>query len=203
MAQPVVELDPCPYEKIGERKRGSVGRSFRVGPAVVGAGDAVVDLLPGVLADVVDEHPAGAGLEGEGERVAQAERPDRAVRACCGVEERIDGGDRAVGVDAEDLAETVVECLRVRPVRVLADGDEELAVGAEVERAAVVVRGAREVLELEDHDLAAGSGHVAHRGEPADAVVNRGRRGRVVDVHEVVDGEVRVERNAEQAALTR
>src|SRR4051812_47345711 len=32
-------------------------RPFRVRPAVVGAGDAVIDLLPGALADVVDEHP--------------------------------------------------------------------------------------------------------------------------------------------------
>ncbi len=40
-------------------------------PAVVGAGESLVDLFPGRLAHVVDQDPAGAGLDGEGERVAQ------------------------------------------------------------------------------------------------------------------------------------
>src|SRR5258706_223000 len=48
----------------------AVGGAFGEGPAVVRAGDAEVDLLPGVLADVVDQHLAGGGVEGEVERVA-------------------------------------------------------------------------------------------------------------------------------------
>ena len=42
--------------------------AFDAWPAVIRSRVAVVDLFPGILADVVDEHPAGAGLEGEGER---------------------------------------------------------------------------------------------------------------------------------------
>src|SRR5205085_11055566 len=38
-------------------------RPLGSGPAVVRAGDPLVDLLPGGLAHVVDEDPAGAGLD--------------------------------------------------------------------------------------------------------------------------------------------
>src|SRR5882724_1151609 len=51
-------------------KTGIGGRAFGGGPTVVGSCDAVVDLLPGVLPDVVDEEAAGTGLHREGERVA-------------------------------------------------------------------------------------------------------------------------------------
>ena len=141
----------------------------------------------------------GAGLEGEGEGVAQAEGPDGAVVAGGLVEERVVGGDRAVRVDAQDLAEEVGQRLGVGAVGVLADGDVELAVGAEVQGAAVVVGGAAEVVEVEEDGLAAGHGHVAVGGEAADAVVDGGRGGGVVDVDEVVGREVGVEGHAQQA----
>src|SRR5688500_2968476 len=57
---------------------GVVGGAFGGGPAEVGGGGALVDLFPGRFADVVDEHASSAGLEGEGEGVAEAFGPDRA-----------------------------------------------------------------------------------------------------------------------------
>ena len=93
-------------------------------------------------------------------------------------------GNGAVAVEAEHLAEQVRQRLRVGAVGVLADRRVELPVGAEGERAAVVVRGAAEVVEIEDHDLAAGLGDVAVRGEAADAIVNSRRGRRVIDIHE-------------------
>src|SRR5262245_36070414 len=47
------------------------------GPAVVGARDAVIDLLRCVLPDVVDEHPPAGRIEVKGERIAETEGPDR------------------------------------------------------------------------------------------------------------------------------
>ena len=52
-----------------------------VRPAVVCPGDAVVDLFPRVLADVVDEEPRLHRIEREGKRVAQPERVDETVVA--------------------------------------------------------------------------------------------------------------------------
>src|SRR5262249_45870592 len=49
-------------------------------PAVIGSREALVDLLR-PAAHVVEEQPTGFRLDGEGERVAQAERPDRSVLA--------------------------------------------------------------------------------------------------------------------------
>ena len=116
-------------------------------------------------------------------------------------EERIVGRNRAVLVDAQHLSQHVPHRLRIRAVGVLTDGDVELPIGAEVQRAAVVVRGAAQVVEVEDHDLAAGDGDVAIGGEPADAVVHGGRRRRVVDVDEPVGGKCRIEGDSKQTAL--
>ena len=96
-------------------------------PAEVGAGDALVDLLPGRLAHVVDEDRPGAGLDRERERVAQAEGVDELVDAGGRPHERVVGRDQVpdrgvvarrdapvecADVDAELLAQEVGEGLR-------------------------------------------------------------------------------------------
>src|SRR5687768_14781180 len=139
-------------------------------------------------------------MHAEGERIAQAEGPDGAVVAGGGVVKRIIRGDGAVPVDPQHLAEAVGERLRVRGDGVLADGDVELPVFAEVNRAAVVVRRG-EGLEIHQYDLAAGQGDVAVRGEAADAVVDGARGGRVVDVDVLIAEKVGIEGDAEEAAL--
>jgi hypothetical protein len=70
-------------------------------------------------------------------------------------------GDRAVLVEAQQLAERIAQVLRLRRVAVLADADVELAVGAEVHAAAVVVGRAREVGQVDQRQLAARGGDVA------------------------------------------
>ena len=117
-----------------------VRRSLGRRPAIVGAGEALVDLLPGVLAHVVDEDPPRARLHGERERIAQAECPDGAVLAPGRGEEGVIRGDGAVAVDPEQLALEGIEALGRLARRLLADGDVELAVAAEVERAPLVAR---------------------------------------------------------------
>src|SRR5574341_322970 len=74
-------------ERIAEAGRTAI--TFATGPSIIRSGHAVIDLLPGTFADVVDEHAARAWLEGEGEGVAQAQSPDRAIDAGRLVVERI------------------------------------------------------------------------------------------------------------------
>ena len=142
-------------------------------------------------------------LERERERVAQPERPDRPVLAGRGCEERVVGRDRAVGVDAQDLAEQVRQRLRVAPFAFSPTRDVQLAVGPEVQRAAVVVGRTAEVVQIEEDRLAARHRDVAVRRESADAVVDGGCSGRVVDVDVVIGREVGIEGESEQAALAR
>ena len=59
----------------------------------------------------------------------------------------------------------------------------------------------RERVHLEDDNFAIGDGDVAVGRKAADAVVARGTFGRVVDVDKMIRGKVRVERDAEDAAL--
>src|ERR1700754_1327506 len=87
--------------------------AFCGGPTVIRTGDAVVDLFPGVLTNVVDEQASGAGLKRERKRIAQAECPDRSIRTRCCVEEGVVVWNRAVGVDTQNFPETIGECLRV------------------------------------------------------------------------------------------
>jgi hypothetical protein len=88
-------------------------------------------------------------------------------------------------------------------VRVIADGDVELAVEAEVQGTAIVVGGEGEIVQLEKNRLAAGFGDVPVGREAADPVVPRVAHDRVIDVHVLIGREVRIERDAEQAPLTR
>ena len=95
-----------PYSKIGSIsgvKAGGVPgvevvRAFADAPAVVAAAEPrrlVVDLLAGALADVADQHRAGAAqpgrVEGEAPRVAQAERPDLVERAAASADAPTNG----------------------------------------------------------------------------------------------------------------
>jgi hypothetical protein len=89
----------------------------------------------------------------------------------------------------------------VRAVRIFADGDIQLPIRAEVQRAAIMIRGAAEVIQPQDERLAAGDRGVTFGREPAHAVVPRGRADGVINVNEAVRAEVRIERDAEQAAL--
>ena len=181
-----------------------VGRvAFAVGPAEIAPRDALVDLLEGCFADVVDVHQARARLDVKRVGIAQTVRPDGPVDAGCLVQERVVRRDRAVGVDAEDLAERVRQRLRVAERLVVADGDVELSVGAELERGGGV-DGVHRVGQVEHVHLAAGHGDVAVQRESADAIV--GRRGRrsadgVRDVDELVGREVRIKSEAEEAAF--
>ena len=86
-------------------------------------------------------------------------------------------------------------------VRVLADGGVELAVWSECERTAIVIGGATQSVEVEQNLFAAGRGNVAVGGKPADSIVNGRGGGRVVDVDELIGGELRIEGDAEQAAF--
>ena len=146
---------------VGERQAGdAVDGAFAVAPSVVapaGAGGFVVDLLAGALSDVADDHGAGAAeagvVEGPLPRVAEAEGPDLGP----GVDRRVvdegvvGGHAQAVGVrrwhvdiDAEHLAEQRGGILRavlgIVAAAAVAHPDVEVAIGAEVQRAAVVVR---------------------------------------------------------------
>src|SRR6185295_2474772 len=82
-------------------------RSFGGGPTIVGSGDAIVDLFPGTLTDIVDKHPPCVWLKREGERVTQSHGPDGPVKSGSCIEKGIVGWDGAVRIDAEHFAQTV------------------------------------------------------------------------------------------------
>src|SRR5882672_5404429 len=75
--------------------------TFRGRPAVIRSRNPVIDLFPGALAHVVDEHARGAGLKREREWIAQTQRPNRSIDSSGGVEEWIVCRNCAVGIDAQ------------------------------------------------------------------------------------------------------
>jgi hypothetical protein len=68
-------------ERIAEARVGGRTGSFAIRPAIVRPGDAVIDFLERVLANVIDEHARRAWLEGERVGISQAHGPDRPVVA--------------------------------------------------------------------------------------------------------------------------
>src|SRR5262249_53205210 len=127
---------------------------------------------------VADKNPPGLWLDREGERVAQAERPDGAVLTPGRGGEGVILGDGAVGVDPQELAQQRVELLRWCPGRQLAHRDVELAVTPEVNRSPLVSgrdRAIRLVLivALEEDPLAAIDGYVAAGSQAADPMMGK------------------------------
>jgi len=86
-------------------ERRIAGRTFGCGPAVVRTSDAVIDFFPGGLANIVDEEPGCVWLKSEGERIAEAKRPDGAIVSSGGIVKWIVRGDGAVSIDAQHLRE--------------------------------------------------------------------------------------------------
>src|SRR5262249_28266333 len=143
---------PRPAVRIGEDRIDVAGllaarrqRPFTVGPGEIAPGDADVDLLDREVADVSDPELVRRGVEAHPERIAEAVGPDLPAVGPH-ADEWVVGRDRAVEVQAEDLAVERRQVLRVRvgrragsalivAVPRVADSDVELSVGAHAEHA--------------------------------------------------------------------
>src|SRR5262245_44166908 len=129
-------------------------RAFTKTPAVIASAPArrfVVDLLPGVLADIRNDHRPRASarrqVETEPPRIPPSEAPDFGSR-----QSRVSGrhdepGWMRVGhrdVDAQNLPKELVRILRVvvriAPASAVALRDVEVPVGPECQTAGVVIR---------------------------------------------------------------
>ena len=201
------------------RGPGRVARgALHDGPAVVAAVLDAVDLLPRVLPHVADPEALRAHVELVG--VAEAVGVDLVALGAVGGGERVVGGDAVLGalghvvdVDPEDRAEQGRRVLpvpeRVAPAAAVAEADVEVAVGAEGDRPAVVVR--RGLVDAEEHALGGrvgpervrgGPGELGHaRLEHADAGLGALDGGGVADEQAAVRLVARVEREPEEAAL--
>ena len=118
---------------------GELGPPAEVAPAL----DAV-DFVVAVGTVFGGEHLARVRVEAEVEAVAQAQRPDAVVvagRRIAVVVKRVIGRRAPIRlVDAQNLPQRRVEPRRQARVVVLAERDVQVAVGAEVQVAAVVER---------------------------------------------------------------
>ena len=213
VARAVVHLEDGQH---AVRRQAAGGRlvaeaALHVVPAVVEpahAGRLEVDLLARALSDVADEHVAGRAVEREAPRVPQAVGPDLPARAR-DAHERVGGRDRVrpgrVDVEAELLAEHLGQVLgvlaRVAAAPAVAGRDVEVAVGPELQRAAVVVP----LVRVRDGDDDLRGGRVGHVRVAGRARVARDHLVTVVvgvvDEEEAVARVLRMEGGREQALL--
>ena len=185
-------------------------------PAVVAPFLSEIDFLETVLADIRDIEIAESAIEAVAERVAQAEGPDlvgsgrpdeRIVGRHRIVAVRVGGKVVAVNVEAEDIAEQVVDVLpgfgRVAATAAVADRGVEVAVGTEFDPAALVIRQPVGLVDPQQQRLACGIGMVRVGGRDLVAA-DLGVVARIgdVDVEIAVARVVRIERKADQAAVS-
>ena len=158
------------------------------------------------LADVGDEEIAGLPVEAEAPGVAKAVGPDLRQRAL-GVPERIRRRNRvrraAVHVEPQDLSEEHAEVLRaiagIAAATAVPEADVQVAIGTERELSALVV--GERLRDVQEDLRRSRVGHV-RIGRHAIAHERGVARGvRVVDVEQAVRRVVRMEGEAEQAAL--
>ena len=120
-------------------------------------------------------------------------RKPRPIDSDGGVEEGIVRWSGAGRFDAQDLAQQIGQRLRVGRIGVLAHRDVELPVQAEMERSTIVILGAAQVVQLVENDgLTAGHRDIPGGGKPADPVVRRRTRNRVIDVNPLVVRKIRI-----------
>ncbi len=167
-----------------------------------------IHVLPRVLPHIGDVQVAGLAVEAEAPRIAQARRPDLGPGALL-VDEGVILGyavravPTSIHVDAEDLRQEGVVVLAVTVgitrTTAVAEGDVQVAIGAERQHPAVVVL--RRIL-LREHDLLGGDvalATVSGGGVARDGVV--ALLVRVIHVEVAVLSKARVEREAEQSLL--
>ena len=184
-------------------------------PAVIPADRDDVDLLPRALPHIADVEQARPAVERESVRVAQTQREDlvgaghadiRVVRRDPVVAFGVGREAVAVDVDAEDLAEQRVDVLGV-VAGIIARAavplpDVEQAIGAELDRPAVVV--GERLGDAQEEPLTRRVRDIRVPGVDSvlDDVVGVGLPGAgVVDVEPAVARELGVERQAQQALL--
>ena len=181
-------------------------RALPAVPAEIGtrrlARRQLVDLLPAVLADLADHQIAREAVEREAPRVADAVGVDLGSGAGgkrLARRDRVGLSARGARIDAQDLAEQDAGVLSIGAHTAVAHADVEVAVGAELQLAAVVVGG--RVRDTE-HEAVTGVGNVGAGGgvelPDDDRPVREGR----VRVQETRDGVVGGEGDREQAALS-
>src|SRR5262245_49110656 len=85
--------------------------AFAIGPAVIRAGHALVNLLPNTLTDIVDEQATGAGLHRKGEGIAQSKSPNGTIHARHQREKWVVGWNRSIRIEAQDFSQPIVEGL--------------------------------------------------------------------------------------------
>ena len=189
----------------------------------------MVDLLPGVPADVAEVDLVGPGLHCEPEGIADSVQPDPRSPGIRAVIERVVRWRGSVGIDAQDLPVRAVQVLGAQRIRIavgsVPDSDEERPVagemkGAERVRTAIgpdavgigrvgATRWGTDAAE--DRHLASRQGGIGICGVGRDPRQACGSRGaavgvapaleRVAHVHPAVAGELRIEREAPEPAV--
>ena len=182
----------------GVRKR---RRPLPARPAEVRARAAEIDFLPRSETDISDEHQPRSGLKRERERIAQTQRPDRAVLPRRRRKKRIVLRNRTVRVEPHDFPQHRHHRGGICGPQIVADRDVEFSIQPEMQRARVVLRRVAERGKILKHHLAARQRDIATRGEAAHAIVKRRRARRVINVEPAVVREVRIERDPRQPAL--
>lgn len=180
--------------------------AFGARPSKVCASPGHIDFFPGIGASVIDIKAPRRGVYREAERVAQAVRPHGARQSLLVGEKGVVLRNAAVAVQAQQLAQRAAQVLGFAWIGVLANSDVELAIGAEVQGAAVVVGRCGQGWEIDQYRLAQRHCLIALCGEAADAVVGCAgcaRRHRVVHKDKGRCRKIEVQRDSNQAAFAR
>src|SRR5260370_38536495 len=96
----VVRVDRVAVSPDRGRGVARLSKTFAIWPAIIGAGNAIIDFLPATLADVVDENSTCSWLDCEGKGIPDPQRPNRPVLAGRRAVERIAGRNGPVRIDA-------------------------------------------------------------------------------------------------------
>src|SRR5688572_20635760 len=106
-----------------------------------------------------------------------------------------------VFIDSQKLAMVGVQVLCMCRVGIFTDGHIQLAIFSKMHGPTVVIRSAAQWIEFQDNRLASCQDNITISGEPADAIMNRRGRHRVVQIEIVIGGKIRIQSDPDKASF--
>src|SRR5690606_2730061 len=160
----------------------------------------IIDFLPGYLTNFIQHNPAALRVDGKRVRIAETICPYPKLLVAA-TRKWIAFRYAAVAGYSQKFAVVGIQILRIGAGRVVTNSNIQFAVQPEMNSPAVMICGTRQIIETQHQNFTVGSRHIAISGKAANPIMAWRGRYCVIDVHKLVNLEIRIDGDTKQTAF--